>query len=63
VTAETLVWTEGMTGGGPPAVPGSPGLPASAGVHGGEALSIELGLWSFFGRSHDRVDAMDLPQC
>jgi hypothetical protein len=64
VTAEMLVWTEGMTGwqkagdvprlltgGGPPAVPGSPGLPASAGVHGGEALSIELGLWSFFGRS------------
>ena len=64
LTAETLVWTEGMTdwtkagdvpgllaGGGPPAVPGSPGLPASTGVHGGEALSIELRLWPFFGRS------------
>jgi hypothetical protein len=63
VTPETLVWTEGMAnwqkagdipgllaGGGPPAMSGSPGVPASGG-YGGEALSIELGLWPFFGRS------------
>lgn len=61
VTAETLVWTEGMANwqkagdipgllagaSGPPAVPGSGGPVMAAG--GGERLSIELGLWSFLG--------------
>jgi len=64
VTPATLVWTDGMANwqkagdvpgflvaGGPPAMSGSPGLPASGGGYGGEALSIELGLWPFFGRS------------
>ncbi len=62
VTAETLVWTEGMANWqkardvpglfpGPPAVPGAPGLPASAGGYGGGALSIDLGLWDFTWRT------------
>jgi hypothetical protein len=64
VTAETLVWTEGMAdwqkageipgllseAGGPPAVP-LPGDPlVSAGGHGGP-LSIEFGIWEFTWRS------------
>jgi hypothetical protein len=63
VTAETLVWSEGMTGwqkaggipglfsgsGAPPAIPQSGGLLASAGLRGGP-LSIELPLWGFLGR-------------
>jgi hypothetical protein len=64
VTAETLVWTEGMTGwkkagevpsllaggSGPPAIsqPGGP-LPSAGGQSGGP-LSIELPLWAFLGR-------------
>jgi hypothetical protein len=65
VTAETLVWTEGMAdwqkagdipgllsdAGGPPAVP-RPGDPlVSAGSHGGGRLSIEFGIWEFTWRS------------
>ena len=64
VTADTLVWTEGMTGwqkageipgllsGGsrPPAVPHSGGPVTSAGGHG-RPLSIEPGLWALLGRS------------
>jgi hypothetical protein len=64
VTADTLVWSEGMAGwqraaeipglfgsaSSPPAIPRS-GVPlASSGGHGG-ALSIDLGLWDFLGRS------------
>jgi hypothetical protein len=62
VTAETLVWTEGMANwqkagdvpglfSGPPAAPGAPGLPATAGGYGGGALSIDLGLWDFTWRT------------
>ena len=64
VTADTLVWTEGMTGwqkageipgllsGGsrPPAVPHSGGPVTSAGGYG-RPLSIEPGLWALLGRS------------
>jgi hypothetical protein len=64
VTAETLVWSEGMAGwqkageipgllsggSGPPTIPHSGGPLVSAGGHGGAPLSIELGLWSFLGR-------------
>jgi hypothetical protein len=65
VTAETLVWTEGMAdwqkagdipgllsdAGGPPAVP-RPGDPlVSAGGHGGGPLAIEFGIWEFTWRS------------
>src|SRR6267378_1552407 len=65
VTAETLVWTEGMAdwqkagdipgllsdAGGPPAVP-RPGDPlVIAGGHGGGRLSIEFGIWEFTWRS------------
>jgi hypothetical protein len=63
VTAETLVWTEGMAGwqkagevpglmaggGAPPAFPQS-GAVMSAGGHGGSALSLDIGVWSFLGR-------------
>jgi len=65
VTAETLVWSEGMTGwqragdisgllgsgSGPSVVSRPGGEPISPGEDGGEALSVELGLWPFFGRS------------
>ena len=65
VTAETLVWTEGMANWqrageipgllrgrrGPPAMPRPGGLPASAGGYGGGPLSIDLGLWDFTWRS------------
>jgi len=61
VTAETLVWTEGMANwqkageipgllagvSGLPAVPGAGG--SFSGASGGDRLSIELGLWSFLG--------------
>ena len=64
VTADTLVWTEGMTGwqkageipgllsggSGPPAVPHSGGPVTSAGGYG-RPLSIEPGLWALLGRS------------
>lgn len=65
VTVDTLVWSEGMAGwqrageipglfsraSGPPAVPRSGGPLAGAGGYGGAALSIDLGLWEFLGRS------------
>jgi hypothetical protein len=65
VTAETLVWSEGMAGwqraadipgllsgvGGPPAVPQPGGPPISAGGHGGGPISIEFGIWEFTWRS------------
>jgi hypothetical protein len=65
VTAETLVWTEGMTGwqkageipgllagdGAPPATAGSGGPLVSAGGRSGGALSIEFGVWEFTWRS------------
>ena len=64
VTAETLVWTAGMTGwqkagdipgllsggSGPPTVPAPGGQMMSAG-HGGGPLSIEFGIWEFTWRS------------
>jgi hypothetical protein len=62
VTPETLVWTEGMAnwqkagdipgllaGGGPPAMSGSPGVPASR-SYGGGSLSIDFGIWDFIWR-------------
>jgi hypothetical protein len=63
VTAETLVWSEGMTGwqkaggipglfsgsGAPPAIPQSGAPLTTAGLRGGP-LSIELPLWGFLGR-------------
>lgn len=62
ITPETLVWTEGMAnwqkagdipgllaGGGPPAMSGSPGVPAS-GAYGGGSLSIDFGIWDFIWR-------------
>lgn len=65
VTAETLVWTEGMAdwakageipglgagAAGPPASPRSGGLPASGGGYAGGPLSIDLGLWDITWRS------------
>jgi hypothetical protein len=65
VTAETLVWSEGMTGwqragdipgllsgaSGPPAVPRSGAPQTSAGGYGGGALSIDFGIWDFTWRS------------
>jgi hypothetical protein len=64
VTAETLVWTEGMAnwqragdipglapgGSGPPAIPRPDGQPASGGYCGGP-LSIDFGIWDFTWRS------------
>jgi hypothetical protein len=64
VTADTLVWTEGMTGwqkagdipgllagaAGPPAVPGSDTFPGS-GVPAGASLSVDLSIWALFGRA------------
>lgn len=60
ITADTLVWTEGMTNwqragdipgltSGPPAFQQS-GPAMRAGVHGGGPLSIDLPLWTFLGR-------------
>jgi len=64
ITADTLVWSEGMAGwqraadipgllsgaSGPPPVPRS-GVPlTSAGGHGGGPLSIDVGLWELLGR-------------
>jgi hypothetical protein len=65
VTAETLVWTDGMAGwqkageipgllsgvSGPPAIPAPGGPMTSAGGHGGRPLSIEFGIWEFTWRS------------
>ncbi len=64
VRAETLVWTEGMAswqkageipgllsgGGAPPAMPRAGAAVVGNGAGGGQ-LSIELGLWPFFGRT------------
>jgi hypothetical protein len=62
VTPETLVWTEGMAnwqkagdipgllaGRGPPAMSGSPGVPATGG-YGSGSLSIDFGIWDFIWR-------------
>jgi heme/copper-type cytochrome/quinol oxidase subunit 2 len=65
VTAETLVWTEGMTGwqkageipgllsaaAGPPGVPYQGSPPASTGSLGSGSLSLEFGIWEFIWRS------------
>ena len=65
VTAETLVWSEGMAGwqkagdipgllagaSGLPPVPQHGGPMTSAGGHGGRPLSIEFGVWEFTWRS------------
>jgi hypothetical protein len=67
VIADTLVWTEGMSGwqrageipglmpggSGPPVVPQPGGPPPMAGGHGygGGALSIDLPLWPLLGRT------------
>jgi hypothetical protein len=65
VTADTLVWSEGMAGwetagdipglfpgaSGPPGLPRSGGSPAGAGGQGGGPLSIDVGLWDLLGRS------------
>jgi hypothetical protein len=64
VTAETLVWTEGMAdwqkagdipglvsgASSPPAFPHSEGALTSAGGQGGGQLSIDVGLWDLLGR-------------
>jgi hypothetical protein len=65
ITADTLVWTEGMANwqrageipglapgaSGPPMMPRSGGAVPGAGVHGGGAVSIDLPLWGFLGRA------------
>lgn len=65
ITADTLVWTEGMAnwqragdvpglvsaGSGPPVLPHSGGPVAGAGGYGGGALSIDPPLWGFLGRA------------
>jgi len=64
VQAETLVWTEGMSGwqkagdvpgliasaGSPPTLPGSTGAVMRGGDHGGGSLSIDLEIWEFVWR-------------
>jgi hypothetical protein len=66
VTADTLVWSEGMAGwqragdipglapgasDRPPAIPGSGAPLAHDGVYGSGSLSIDPPIWSFLGRS------------
>jgi GYF domain 2 len=65
VTAETLIWSEGMAGwrkageipglfsggSGPPPISQPGGPLVSAGGDSGGPLSIDVGLWSFLGRS------------
>jgi hypothetical protein len=65
VTADTLVWSEGMAGwekagdipglfsgvSGPPVLPRSGGSPAGAGGLGGGPLSIDVGVWELLWRS------------
>jgi GYF domain 2 len=65
VTAETLIWSEGMAGwqkageipglfsggSGPPPISQPGGPLVSAGGYGGGPLSIEVGIWSLLGRS------------
>ncbi len=64
VTAETLVWTEGMAGwqkagdipglrsgtSGPPVVPGA-GTVLGSGAPAGRSLSVDLGIWDFIWRT------------
>jgi hypothetical protein len=64
VGADTLVWTEGMSGwqrageipgmipGGsaPPSIPQPGGLPPAGAVYGGGPLSIDLPIWGLLGR-------------
>jgi hypothetical protein len=64
ITADTLVWTEGMAdwqrageisalfpgGSGPPTMPYPAGPPIGTGARGGGPLSIDLPLWGFLGR-------------
>jgi GYF domain 2 len=65
VTAETLVWTEGMAGwqkagdipglrsggtSGPPVVPGA-GAVLGSGAPAGGSLSVDLGIWDFIWRT------------
>ncbi len=64
VTAETLVWTEGMAGwqkagdipgllsgtSGPPVVPGA-GAVSGSGAPAGGSLSVDLGIWDFIWRT------------
>ena len=66
ITADTLVWTEGMAdwqkagdipglfgraAGRPPGLPRSGGPLAAAGGYGGGPLSIDFGIWEFTWRS------------
>jgi hypothetical protein len=65
ITADTLVWTEGMAnwqkaaeipglapdGSGPPVMPRSGGALPSVGGHGDGRLSIDFGIWDFVWRS------------
>src|ERR1700682_5257930 len=65
ITADTLVWTVGMTnwqkaaeipglapdGSGPPVIPRSGGALPSVGGHGDGPLSIDFGIWDFVWRS------------
>jgi hypothetical protein len=65
INAETLVWSEGMTGwqkagdipgllsgaGGPPAIPRPGGPLVSTGGQSGGPLSVEFGIWEFTWRS------------
>jgi hypothetical protein len=65
VTADTLVWTEGMAnwqrageipglfsdGSGPPAIPHPGGALTGTAGYGGGSLSIEFGIWEFTWRS------------
>ena len=65
ISADTLVWTEGMANwqragdipglvsgaSGPPVMPRSGAASTGAGRHGGGPLSIDLPLWEFLGRS------------
>jgi GYF domain 2 len=64
VTADTLVWSEGMTGwqkageipgllsgaSGPPVLPQSGAFPGR-GVQAGGSLSVDLGIWALLGRA------------
>jgi len=65
VTAETLVWSEGMTGwqkvgdipgllagaSGPPPVPQRGGLSVSGGTATGQSLSVDFSIWALLGRA------------
>jgi len=66
ITAETLVWSEGMSGwqkagdipgllsgaaGGPPPLRSSGGPLLSGGVAGGQSLSVDLSIWTLLGRA------------